>query len=34
MTDMCINRLRRQFGLSEARARLYAELFFGGVRNV
>jgi hypothetical protein len=34
MTDMRITRLRRRFGLSEAQARLYADLFFGGVRNV
>ena len=34
MTDMRINRLRRRFGLSEAQARLYADLFFGGARNV
>lgn len=34
MTVMRINRLRHRFGLSEAQARLYADLFFGGPRNV
>lgn len=34
MTPLRINRLRRRFGISEAQARLYADLFFGGVRNV
>lgn len=33
MTDMRITRLRRRFALSEAQARLYADLFFGGARN-
>lgn len=34
MTDMRITRLRRRYGLSRTQARLYAELFFGGGRNV
>lgn len=34
MTDMRITRLRHRFGLSEGQARLYADLCFGGVRNV
>jgi hypothetical protein len=34
MTTLRINRLRRRFGISEAQARLYADLFFGGARNV
>jgi len=34
MTDLRITRLRRRFGISEAQARLYADLFYGGVRNV
>jgi hypothetical protein len=34
MTDMRINRLRRRYGLSRTQARLYADLFFGGARNV
>jgi len=34
MTALRINRLRRRFGISEAQARLYADLFFGGVRDV
>lgn len=34
MTDMRITRLRRRFGISEAQARLYADLFYGGMRNV
>lgn len=33
MTDLRIARLRRRFGLTEAQARLYADLFFGGARN-
>jgi len=33
MTDMRINRLRHRFGISEAQARLYVDLFFGGLRN-
>jgi hypothetical protein len=34
MTTLRINHLRRRFGISEAQARLYADLFFGGARNV
>lgn len=34
MTSLRIARLRRRYGLSETQARLYAELFFGGARNV
>jgi hypothetical protein len=33
MTDLRITRLRRRFGMTEAQARLYADLFFGGFRN-
>ncbi len=28
--DICITRLRHRFGMSEAQARLYANLFLGG----
>lgn len=34
MTALRITRLRRRFGISEAQARLYADLFFGGARDV
>ena len=34
MTDMRITRLQRRFGMTKAQAHLYAELFFGGPRNV
>lgn len=34
MVSMPINCLRRRFGISEAQARLYADLFFGGARDV
>ncbi len=34
MTALRINRLRRRFGISEAQARLYADLFFGDARDV
>ena len=33
MTDMRINRLRLRFGITEAQARLYIELHFGGLRD-
>jgi hypothetical protein len=34
MTTLRIHRLRRRFGISEAQANLYADLFFGGARDV
>jgi hypothetical protein len=34
MTSLRITRLQRRFGISESQARLYADLFFGGVRDV
>ncbi len=34
MTRLRINRLRRRYGITEAQARLYADLFFGGRHNV
>jgi hypothetical protein len=34
MTEMLIIRLQRCFGMTMAQARLYADLFFGGSRNV
>ena len=33
MTSLRITRLRRRFGITEAHARLMAELFYGGTRN-
>ncbi|KKN97860.1 hypothetical protein LCGC14_0153760 [marine sediment metagenome] len=34
MTALLINRLRRRHGISETQARLYADLFYGGARDV
>ena len=33
MSGLCINRLRRRFGLSETQARLLAALIYGGRDN-
>lgn len=34
MTTMRIKRLCKRYGISEAQARLYADLFYGGGRDV
>ncbi len=34
MNALRISRLRRRYGMSQTQARLIAELFFGGSRNV
>ncbi len=34
MTNLRIIRLQHRFGMTKGQARLYADLFFGGSRNV